>query len=293
VTNLPPEPIAGPKRRFQIGLSYASEQRDYVEPVAGDLRKAGVDVFYDRFELDDLWGRFGPEHFHEVFAEQVEVAVMFVSEAYVRKPWTNHERRAILGKLLQGQPKNVLVVRFDDTPLPGYADGYLWRDASEFPPQAIAATLCRRIGMEPNNAKRNAVAPPMCPDLQGTISFDHTDHDGRYVIGTAENEFELKFSNGGADSVYIYNDPPSIRGVAIAKGATAISDVKDASTCNFTSRTRAPREGQVAVVENTYGRYAAVEIVDVKAESHGDDEYRLTLRYVIREDGGTDFSHPR
>ena len=36
--------------KYHIALSFAGEDRDYVEEVANDLRDHGVDVFYDKFE---------------------------------------------------------------------------------------------------------------------------------------------------------------------------------------------------------------------------------------------------
>jgi hypothetical protein len=40
----------------------------------------------------------------------------------------------------------------------------------------------------------------------------------------------------------VANDPTSINGVAIAEVASSISEIEDASTYDFTSRTRRPRE---------------------------------------------------
>ena len=41
---------------YHVALSFAGEDRDYVEKVAIQLRAAGVEVFYDLFHEADLWG---------------------------------------------------------------------------------------------------------------------------------------------------------------------------------------------------------------------------------------------
>ena len=41
---------------FDIALSFAGEDREYVDQVANLLRNAGVKVFYDLFEEANLWG---------------------------------------------------------------------------------------------------------------------------------------------------------------------------------------------------------------------------------------------
>ena len=43
--------------KYDIALSFAGENRVYVEEVAQALRSAGVSVFYDKFEQAGLWGK--------------------------------------------------------------------------------------------------------------------------------------------------------------------------------------------------------------------------------------------
>ena len=45
------------KRQYDLCLSFAGEDRDYVEVVAAELLKAGATVFYDLYEQADLWGK--------------------------------------------------------------------------------------------------------------------------------------------------------------------------------------------------------------------------------------------
>ena len=53
-----------PTQSYQVALSFAGEQRDYVDQVARALYMRGIKVFYDRFETIRLWGKDGTEFFH-------------------------------------------------------------------------------------------------------------------------------------------------------------------------------------------------------------------------------------
>ena len=86
------------------------------------------------------------------------------------------------------------------------------------------------------------------------------------------------------------NDPPSINGIAIARGANEIEQVADASLFDFSSRTRTVRTGEVAILRNVEGFYAAVKVTKVEDDSQGSESDALTISYVILTGGGTDFS---
>jgi hypothetical protein len=42
---------------YDVCLSFAGENREYVEATAAELRKRGVRVFYDKYEQAELWGK--------------------------------------------------------------------------------------------------------------------------------------------------------------------------------------------------------------------------------------------
>lgn len=73
--------------KYHVALSFAGEDRKYVEEVANHLQAAGVDVFYDLFEEEDLWGKNLYEHLTSVYRDQAQFTVMFISEFYTKKLW--------------------------------------------------------------------------------------------------------------------------------------------------------------------------------------------------------------
>lgn len=106
-------------RDYDIALSFAGEERDYVDRVANLLKERGVKVFYDLFEEADLWGKDLYTHLSEVYQKRARFTVMFISEAYAKKLWTNHERKSAQARAFQEAQEYILPARFDDTEIPG------------------------------------------------------------------------------------------------------------------------------------------------------------------------------
>ena len=49
---------------YDVALSFAGEDREYVEDVATFLKDVGIKVFYDKFEADNLWGKNLYDHLY-------------------------------------------------------------------------------------------------------------------------------------------------------------------------------------------------------------------------------------
>ena len=93
---------------------------------------------------------------------------------------------------------------------------------------------------------------------KGRCTFDYSNDDGIVAIGDGEALFETRWSRAGGDSIHAYNDPATIDAIALATGANQISDVRDAARFDYSSRSRTPREGQVLLLRNVQGLYAAL-----------------------------------
>jgi hypothetical protein len=52
---------------FDVALSFAGEDRSYVDQVANSLHRQGVKVFYDLFEEAELWGKDLYTHLIDVY----------------------------------------------------------------------------------------------------------------------------------------------------------------------------------------------------------------------------------
>src|SRR5437660_12707179 len=89
---------AEPVRRWDVALSFAGAQRDYVGQVARALEARGVRCFYDADEQIGLWGKHLAEELPAIYGERAGVVVVFISAEYAARDWTRLERRAALDR---------------------------------------------------------------------------------------------------------------------------------------------------------------------------------------------------
>jgi TIR domain len=136
---------ARPGRRWDVALSFAGAQRDYVGQVAEALQARGVRCFYDADEQIELWGKYLAEELPAIYGEQAAAVVVFVSAEYAARDWTRLERRAALARAVRERREYVLPARFDDTPLPGLLSDMVTVDLRTRTPQQFAAMIAGKL----------------------------------------------------------------------------------------------------------------------------------------------------
>jgi hypothetical protein len=132
--------------KYDVCLSFAGEDRDYVEEVARHLTELGVSRFYDTDEQADLWGKNLVEHLDQIYRHDSRFCVIFISEAYARKMWTRHERQAAFDRALVSDTEYVLPARFDDTEIPALRVGTGYLDISSRTPRELAKMIAQKVG---------------------------------------------------------------------------------------------------------------------------------------------------
>ncbi len=131
---------------YEVVLSFAGEQRDYVEAVAAMLRDAGVSLFYDKYEEATLWGKELTEHLDTVYRGTARYCVMFVSKGYADKVWTTAERRSALARALEEKQEYILPARFDDTEIPGLRPTIGYVDLRVKSPADVVRLILQKLG---------------------------------------------------------------------------------------------------------------------------------------------------
>ena len=105
--------------------------------------------------------------------------------------------------------------------------------------------------------------------------------DGKYVIGTGEYEFVTRWSKASDRSIHAYKDSLGANGaVARVKAPDEWPTVLDDSI-DFSSRVRTPNTGDVIIWRNSYGKYAATRILEIKDDTRGAEHDELTCEYII------------
>ncbi len=112
---------------YDVALTFAGEQRAYVEEVAAGLKDRAIGVFYDAYEPALMWGKDLAKHLLDLYQNRAKYVVIFASEDYARKAWTTKEREAAQAGAVRAKGAYILPARFDGTPIPGIPDtvGYV------------------------------------------------------------------------------------------------------------------------------------------------------------------------
>ena len=139
------DPGARPGWRWDVALSFAGAQRDYVGQVAAALKARGVRCFYDADEQVRLWGTHLAEELPLIYARESAAVVVFVSADYAGQPWTRLERRAALARAVTEAGVYVLPARFDHSELPGLLPDVVYVDLRRYTPREFADLVVAKL----------------------------------------------------------------------------------------------------------------------------------------------------
>ena len=137
--------LEGVEGEYEVVLSFAGENRDYVEDVAKYLTENNVRIFYDFYEEDVLWGKELTECLDKIYGGDARYCVMFISKYYVEKIWTIHERRSAFARALT-KDEYILPARFDDTEISGLRSTIGHVDISRKTPEELGKLILKKLG---------------------------------------------------------------------------------------------------------------------------------------------------
>lgn len=133
---------------YDVVLSFAGENREYVKQVAQHLEKNEVRFFYDEAEQVDSWGKDLYVHLDEVYRVKARFCIMFISKSYKNKLWTNHERESAQARAFEEKGEYILPARFDDTEIPGVKQTIGYIDLRSLSPHDFGQIIIKKIGKE-------------------------------------------------------------------------------------------------------------------------------------------------
>ena len=300
-----------------VSYSYDSEElSDWVLQLATRLRSDGVDTILDRWKLS-------PGQDLAVFMEEglssSHRVLCICSQAYVDKAdagrgGVGYEKQIITAELLAdlNQDRVIPVIRNNPQTqkLPRFLGSRLYIDFEEDNlyeskyEELLRALLDEpllpvpELGKSPFETTREYAEQRFIPGSEtyvspapkGIVTFDYSNNDGKYSIGSDAYMFETKWSKASDRRIHVYNDPPSILTVALVKDKQEISSIDDARIYDGSSRARSPNVGQIVLLQNTNGLFAALKILDIKDDTRGSQFDELTFEYVIQTNGTPDFT---
>jgi TIR domain len=302
-----------------VFVSYSHDDdahKRWVLMLATRLVANGVDAILDQWDMR-LGGNLPT--FMEKGLTNAERVLAICSEAYVQKAndgkgGVGYEKTILTGQMMQNinTDRVIPVRRKNDSEhaVPTFLLGRLYVDMREnIDFEAAYTELLRDIHGQPVAPRPPLGTNPftitvanieprvsfsseryVSPANTGTVTFDYSNNDGRYIVGAGDMLFETKWSRGGKASIYVLNDAASIRSVAIANGLKSIREISNAALYDTSSRHRHPRLDESVIWQNSAGYYLATHIEAIKSRGHGDPVDEVTFSYVIRPDKSVDFS---
>ena len=172
---------------YDVCLSFAGNDRDYVEKVAKALAGKGVRVFYDRYEEVGLWGKDLYCHLADIYESAARYCVMFISKHYAKRLWTNHERRNAQARAFRENSEYVLPVRFDKTAVPGLPETVGYLDLRRITPGKLTSLIIRKLGPR----QRKNYFPPSLDKLFASLGVTNS---SAAIRNTVESHAECFFS---------------------------------------------------------------------------------------------------
>jgi hypothetical protein len=138
----------------KAAISFAGEQRKQAEAIAKSWRRAGVKVFYDRYEKGTLWGKNLYDHLSNIYQEESDYCLILASKEYAQKAWTTLERQRAQARALREKGKEyILPIQFDGTPIPGIPPTIGYLDYHVEGPAGICEAFLEKIGKKQPGAK--------------------------------------------------------------------------------------------------------------------------------------------
>ncbi|MFY9077771.1 toll/interleukin-1 receptor domain-containing protein [Aliarcobacter butzleri] len=275
---------------YDVALSFAGEDREYVEDVATFLKDVGIKVFYDKFEADNLWGKNLYDHLQDIYKNKANYTILFISEHYKKKNWTTHERQSAQARAFEESREYILPVKFDDTEIPGIQSTVGYLNAKEYSPIDIAKNFIKKIGFEANKRwwgkweRDNTIL-----SNNGDLFIREVKNEGFYFdllvqngahIGNIENEFAKFISYNEALFEYAHEFNNEVSRIHFLKVKDQIQLTPE--NCNYFCGMRAYFDGTYKFKKDffTYHEDIIDDIILSKIYMLINDDKKLFIEHI-------------
>lgn len=130
---------------FDVVLSFAGEDREYVEKIAYMLKGRGIKVFYDKFVTSTLWGNDLYQYLHDIYKNKAKYCITFISSNYIKKKWTMLELRSAQARDFECKNEYILPIYLEEEIVPGLDITIGCIKANEYSPEQIVGFVEEKL----------------------------------------------------------------------------------------------------------------------------------------------------
>jgi hypothetical protein len=147
---------------YDVALSFAGEDRAVAEQFASLLVAKNMKVLLDEYQAPEAGGANFVTHLAEIFRTKASYCVMFISQYYPLKKWTEAERTFAQEHALRDVDAYILPIRLDDADVPGITETTGFKHLRQHSMESIVDLLEEKF-ME---TKRRSGPPSKSHDLR-------------------------------------------------------------------------------------------------------------------------------
>jgi hypothetical protein len=134
--------------QYDLAVSFAGEQRAYVERTVVACKALGLNVFYDKEKNNEWWGQNFIREQRAIYSSQTRFFVPFISNEYWSKPIPMDEFSAAMMTAVKQGDGYILPILMDDTEIPRdlIHPHIHYLRARDYTPEQLAEQLVQRVG---------------------------------------------------------------------------------------------------------------------------------------------------
>ena len=147
---------------YDVALSFAHEDAEIANRFAEMLRARDIQVFLDEYEKSSPWEKDFVGHLAEIYRTKARYCVMFISNDYPLKRWTEEERLSAQEHALRDAHEYFLPLRLDDTGVPGIEATRGYRDLRQHSMESVVNFIEEKL----SEVREQPGPPPQSHDLR-------------------------------------------------------------------------------------------------------------------------------
>ncbi|MCO4313017.1 toll/interleukin-1 receptor domain-containing protein [Pectobacterium versatile] len=309
--------------RPKLFISYShdsEEHKEWVEKLATRLEGNGVHVFFDQWDVglgDDL------ALFMEQGLTNADRVMVICTEPYVKKAnaqrsgGVGYEKMIISAQIMSSLGDNqvipIIVNNLLDNPVPTFVGSRLRLYFDNTTYEQSYAELIHDLHGKKLKARPPAGDSPFSRQPLSTLAAQASIPEGEnhspalkgrvvlplsgstnYWLGSGEMLFKVSWSIANHGCAYFYKGQSNLSSLYFATDIKEISQITDARSSLFfrCDSSETLRNGEIVVMQNTYGYYLAVKLEEALYRNrHADDRNEVTFSYVIAPAKSTSFAN--